>query len=62
MNKDNTKLGATVVDLGFSYHPAQPVKINTGRGNKKNKTAVGRQLTINNIEELKKLTIHGVME
>jgi len=41
--------------LGFSDQLAQAVKINTGKGNKKNKTAVGRQLTNNNIEEFKTL-------
>ena len=53
INKDNPELGASVVDLGFSDHLAQVVKINTGKGNRRNKIAVRRQLTNNNIEEFK---------
>jgi muramidase (phage lysozyme) len=39
--------------LGFSDHPAQIVRINIGKGNKSTKIVVRRQLTNNNIEELK---------
>jgi len=53
INKDNPELGVSVVDLGFSDYPAQVVKINTGKGNRRNKIAMRRQLTNNNIEELK---------
>ena len=40
--KDNPELGASVVDLGFSDHLAQVVKINTGKGNRRNKIVVRR--------------------
>jgi hypothetical protein len=53
INKDNPEFRAYVVDLGFSDHLAQVVKINTG--NRRNKIAVRRQLTNNNKEELKNL-------
>jgi len=39
-NKDHPELGASVVDLSFSDHLAQIVKINTGKGNRRNKIVV----------------------
>jgi len=41
--------------LGFSYNLAQVVKLNTGKGNKRDKIVLRRQLTNNNIKELKNL-------
>ena len=41
--------------MGFSDHLAQIVKINIGKGNRRNKIAVRRQLTNNNIEKFKNL-------
>ena len=41
--------------MGFSDHPAQIVRINIGKGNKRTKIVVRRQLTNNSIEELKTL-------
>jgi hypothetical protein len=55
INKDNPELKASLIDLGFSDHLAQVVRINTGKGNKRTKTAVRRQLTNSSIEELKNL-------
>jgi hypothetical protein len=54
-NTDNSELRASVVDLGFSYHLAQIVRINIGKGNRGTKTVVRRQLTNNGTEELKNL-------
>jgi len=54
-NKDNPELRASVVDLGFSDHLAQIVRINIGKGNRRTKIVVRRQLTNNGIEEFKKL-------
>jgi len=54
-NKDNPELRASVVDLGFSDHLAQIVKIKTGKGNRRTKIVVRRQLTNHGIEELKNL-------
>ena len=54
-NKDNPELRASVVDLGFSDHLAQIVRINIGKGNRRTKIVVRRQLTNNSIEELKNL-------
>ena len=61
-NKDNPKLGASVVNLGLSDHLAKVVKINTGKGNRRNKIVVRRQLTNNNTEEFKtyRLRNHGM--
>ena len=53
--KDNPELRAYVVDLGFSDHLAQIVRINIGKGNRRTKIVVRRQLTNNGIEEFKKL-------
>ena len=58
-NKDNSELGVSVVDLGFSDHLAQVVKINTSKGNRKNKMVLRRQLTNNNTEEFKNLLSEG---
>jgi len=54
-NKDNSELGVSVVGLGFSDHLARVVKINTDKGNRRNKIILRRQLTNNNIEEFKNL-------
>jgi hypothetical protein len=54
-NKDNAELRAYVVDLGFSDHLAQIVRINIGKGNRRTKIVVRRQLTKNCFEELKYL-------
>jgi hypothetical protein len=56
-NKDNHELRASVVDFGFSDRLAQIVRINIGKGNRRTKIGVGRQLTNNGVEELKKNTI-----
>ena len=53
-NKDNPELRASVVNLGFCDHLAQIVRINIGRGNRRSKIVVKRQLT-NSIEEFKYL-------
>jgi len=50
-NKANSELGVSVVDLGFSDHLTQVVKINTGKGNRRNKILLRRQLTNNNNNE-----------
>jgi outer membrane protein assembly factor BamA len=44
-----------VIDLGFSDHLAQIVRINIGKGNRRTKIVVRRQVTNNNTEELQKL-------
>jgi len=54
-NKDNSELEVSAVDLGFSDHLAQVVKIYTGKGNRSDKIFLRRQLTNNNIEESKNL-------
>jgi len=54
-NKDNPELRASVVDLGFCDYLAQIVRINIGRGNRRTKIVVRRQLTNNSIEEFKYL-------
>jgi hypothetical protein len=54
-NEDNPELKACVVDLGFSDQLAHIVRINTGKGNRRTKTVVRRQLTYNSIEEFKDL-------
>jgi methionine aminopeptidase len=41
--------------LGFSDHLAQIVRINIGKGSRRTKIAVRRQLTNNGIEEFKNL-------
>jgi len=46
--------------MGFSDHLAQVVKIYTGRGNRRDKIVLRRQLTNINMEELKNyLRNHG---
>ena len=42
-NKDNSELGLPVVDLGFSYHLVQVVKIKTVRGTRRNKIVLRRE-------------------
>jgi len=55
-NKDISELEVSAVDLGFSDHLAQVVKIYTGKGIRRDKIVLRRQLTNNNnIEELKNL-------
>ena len=54
-NKDNSELEICVVNLGFSCHLAQVVKLYTGKGNRGDKIVLRRQLTNCNIEELKNL-------
>ena len=54
-NKDNPELRTSVVDLGFSNHLAQIVRVNIGKGNRRTKIVVRRQLTNNIIEEFKNL-------
>ena len=54
-NNDTSELEISVVDLSFSDHLAQIVKLNTGKGNRRDKIVLRRQLTNNNIEELKNL-------
>jgi len=39
-------MGVPVADLGFSDHLVQVVKINTGRGNRRNKIVLRRELII----------------
>jgi hypothetical protein len=41
-NKDNPELRASVIDLGFSGHLAQIVRINIGKGNRITKIVVRR--------------------
>jgi hypothetical protein len=53
--KDNPELRASVIDLGISDHLAQIVRINIGKGNRRTKIVVRRQVTNNNTEELKNL-------
>ena len=50
INKENTELEVFVVDLGFSDHLAKVVKMNTDKGNRRNKIAVRRQITNSNTE------------
>jgi len=53
--KDNPELRAYVVDLGFSDHLAQILRINIGKGNRRTKIVVRRQLTNSSVEEFKNL-------
>jgi hypothetical protein len=55
INKDTPELRANVVDLGFSDHLAQIIKINIGKGNRRNKIVMRRQFTNNSVEEFKNL-------
>jgi hypothetical protein len=55
IKKDDPELKAIVIDLGCSDHLAQVVRVNIGKGNKRTKIAVRRQLTDNSIEKLKNL-------
>ena len=54
-NNDNPVLSTSVVDLGFSDHLAQIVRINIGKRKRRTKTIVRRQFTYNSIEEFKHL-------
>ena len=45
INTQNPELGISVVDMGFSDHLAQVIKINTGKENRNNKIAMRRHLT-----------------
>jgi hypothetical protein len=54
-NKVTPELRATVVDLGFSDHLAQIMKINIGKGNRRNKIVMRSQFTKNSVEEFKNL-------
>ena len=53
-NKDNSELEVSAVDLVFSDHLAQIVKMYPGKGNR-DKIVLSRQLTNNNIDEFKNL-------
>ena len=52
-------MGVSVADLGFSDQMVRVVKINTGKGNRRNKIVLRRQLTNNNMEEFKNLLSRG---
>jgi hypothetical protein len=54
-NKDSPILSTAVIDLGFSDHHAQLVRIDTGKRNWSTKTIVRRQFTYNSIAEFKHL-------
>jgi hypothetical protein len=54
-NKDYPVLGTSIVDLGFSDHLAQIVRINIVKRNMRTKIIVRRQFTYNSIEEFKHL-------
>jgi Trm5-related predicted tRNA methylase len=54
-NKDGPVLSTVVVDLGFSDHHIQLVRISIGKRNRRTKTIVRRQVTYNGIEEFKHL-------
>ena len=54
-NNDNPVLSTSVVNLVFSDHLAQIVRINTGKSKRRTKMIVRRQFTYNSIEELKHL-------
>jgi len=55
-NNDNPVSSTSVVDLGFSDHLAQIVRISIGKRNRRTKTIVRRQFTYNkSIEEFKHL-------
>jgi len=52
-------MGVSVADLGFSDQMVRVVKINTGKGNRRNKIVLRRQLTNKNMEEFKNLLSRG---
>ena len=54
-NNDNPVLSTSVVNLVFSDHLAQIVRINTGKSKRRTKMIVRRQFTYNSIEEFKHL-------
>jgi hypothetical protein len=53
--KGSPVLGTAVVDLSFSDHHAQIVRIGIVKQNRRTKTIVRRQFTYNSIEEFKHL-------
>jgi hypothetical protein len=55
INKQNPELEISVVDMGFSDHLAQVIKINTGKEIRNNKIVMRRHLTKRNTEEIKQL-------
>jgi hypothetical protein len=55
INKDSAILSTAVVDLGFSDHRTQLVRIYTGKRNWSTKTIFRRQFTFNSIAEFKHL-------
>jgi hypothetical protein len=55
-NKDSPVISTAVVDLGFSDHHAQIVRISLGKRNRRTTTIVRRQFTYNSIEEFKHLS------
>jgi hypothetical protein len=54
-NNDNPVSSTSVVDLGFSDHLAQIVRISIGKRNRRTKTIVRRQFTYKSTEEFKHL-------
>ena len=54
-NKDSPILNTAVVDLGFSDHHAQLVRIDTGKRIWSTKTSVRRQFTYSSTAEFKHL-------
>jgi hypothetical protein len=54
-NKDSSVLSTAVVDLSFSDHHAQIVRISIDKRNRRTRTIVKRQFTYNGIEEFKYL-------
>ena len=61
-NKDNSVMEVSVVDLGFSDHLAKivKIKINNGKGNRRDKIVQRKQLTNNNIIKTYYLRKHGM--
>jgi hypothetical protein len=56
-NKDSPILNTAVVDLGFSDHHAQLVRIDTGKRISSTKTSVRRQFTLEQKNKCKE-TVH----
>ena len=55
IHKDNLELRANVVDLGFSDHLAQKIRIYIRKGNRRAKTVIRRRFSENSFEEFKNL-------
>jgi hypothetical protein len=55
INKDSLKLRADVVDLGFSDHLAQKIRICISKGNRRARIVIRRQFSENSFEEFKNL-------